>query len=722
MSQAVFSEAVMAYQRGDRVRARRLCEQVLKREPRHFDALHLMGVVAAQDGRMQDAADCLRRALALNARHPAVQAQLGAALQKLERLDEALECLDRATALKPDDAQAHDSRGNILTDLERYPEAIESYQRAIALAPDFADAHNDLGVALGKVKRHEDAIAAFDRALTLEPTFADAHNNRGVALAAVRRLEEALASFERALALDPRMADAWHGRGLALAALLRSDEAVASHRKALALQPDFLEATHALSQALLDGKHYTQAVAGMEEVMQVKPEYDFLPGVLVQTLLQICDWRSFDDLVSRIETAIQSGANVCPPFVTHLLPLAPALQQKASAIWKKAVTRVNPTKVVVPRYPPHPKIRVGYFSPDFRDHPVYFLLAELFEQHDRSQFEITAFSFTPPRYARPARIAQAFDRFVDAHALSDRACAQYARDLELDIAVDLAGYTEHSRPDVFAWRAAPLQLHYIGYLGTMGADFIDYMIADREMISPQDEAQYTEKIIYLPTYQVNDTKRASSGKTYSRAEWGLPEAGFVYCCFNACKKINRGMFEVWMRILQQTPGSVLWLHEDNPDQVANLRREAVNSGVDGVRLVFARQLPLQDYLARFVLADLFLDTLPYNAGATGSDALWAGLPLLTCRGDTFAGRYGASMLHALDLPELIAADLLEYETKAVALATDGQLLVRVREKLAHGRAHGRLFDIARFTHSIETAYKAIYQRHQQGLPPATIVV
>jgi predicted O-linked N-acetylglucosamine transferase (SPINDLY family) len=353
---------------------------------------------------------------------------------------------------------------------------------------------------------------------------------------------------------------------------------------------------------------------------------------------------------------------------------------------------------------------------------VSYLTAELFERHDRSQFEITAFSFCLPRYDPSARITLAFDRFVNAYALSDRECVERARSLELDIAVDLAGYTEHSRSNVFALRAAPLQLHYIGFLGTMSADFMDYMIADRELIAPQDEAHYTEKIIYLPSYQVNDTQRVSSCKTYHRTEWGLPQSGFVYCCFNACKKINPRMFDAWMRILQQVPGSVLWLHEDNPDQLANLRKEAINRGVDAGRLVFARFLPLADYRARYALADLFLDTLPYNAGATGSDALWAGLPLLTCRGDTFAGRYGASMLHALDLSELITDDLPAYEAKAVALGTQAHQLARVREKLAHGRAHGRLFDIARFTQTIETAYKMIHERHHRGLPPATITV
>jgi predicted O-linked N-acetylglucosamine transferase (SPINDLY family) len=315
-----------------------------------------------------------------------------------------------------------------------------------------------------------------------------------------------------------------------------------------------------------------------------------------------------------------------------------------------------------------------------------------------------------------------FDRFVDVRALTDRECVQRARELELDIAVDLAGYTEHSRPDVFALRAAPLQLHYIGYLGSMGADFIDYMIADRELITPQDEVHYTEKIIYVPSYQVNDTQRADSGKPYTRADWGLPQSGSVYCCFNACKKISPRMFDVWMRILQQVPGSVLWLLEDNPDQVANLRREAANRGVDAGRLVFAGFVSLQDYLARFAMADLFLDTLPYNAGATGSDALWAGLPLLTCRGDTFAGRYGASMLRALDLPEMITDNLSAYEAKAVVLGTQPLQLAGVREKLARGRVQGRLFDIARFTQILETAYQVIYERYQQGLPPATLTV
>lgn len=723
MSNSDFSEAVRAYQSGDHARARRVCERVLKKQPRHFDALYLSGVMAAQGERMTEAVACFERAAAIDARHPAVQAQWGAALQLLERYEEALDRLDRAIQLKSDVAQMHDSRGNILADLERYEEAIESYDRAIALAPDYADAHNDRGVALVKLKRHEEAIASYDRALLLDPGFADAYNNRGVALTAVRRLEEALRNFDRALAIEPGKADFWHGKGVACAAASRPDEAIACYERALALQPEFTDAMHSLSVALLESKQqYAEAAALMQKILLAAPDREFLPGILLVTQLQLCDWREYDNRLRQIESALQSDMKVCPPFNAHLLPLTTALQKKAAVTWKDGATLADPLKVVVPKYGKHPKIRVGYFSPDFRNHPVTHLTAELFEQHDRSQFEITAFSFSPPGSETPARLSTAFDRFIDVGALSDRECVAFARNLELDIAVDLAGYTGYCRPDVFAMRAAPLQMHYIGYLGTMGADFIDYMIADREMIAPQDEQHYTEKIIYLPSYQVNDTKRVISSVTYGRAEWGLPDSGFIYCCFNGCKKINPPMFDVWMRILRQVPDSVLWLHQDNPTQVGNLRHEAANRGVDADRLVFAKPLPLQDYLARYKLADLFLDTLPYNAGATGSDALWAGLPLLTCRGDNFASRYGASMLQALDLPELITGNVQDYEARAVQLGTQPDQLTRVREKLVHGRAHGRLFDIARFTQSLESAYKAIYERHHQGLPPASIAV
>lgn len=722
MSQPVFAEAVSAYQRGDHARARVVCERVLQEQPQNFEALYLAGTLAAQDERMTDAIKFLKRAVDLNARHPALQAQLGAVLQELKRHEEALYHLDCAIRLKPNVAEVHDCRGNALTDLHRYDEAIASYERAIALMPNYADAFNDMGMALAAAKRVEEAIASFDRALRIEPDFAEAHCARGAALSVLHRNAEALSEIERALAIDPNMAHAWHSRGAALSAMRQMDDAIASYKKALALRPKFPEAKYALSLAMFERRDYPAAVALIREVLQVKPDIKFALGFLLESMLQLCDWSEYHDLVKRIESGLRVNLSVCPPLAAHVLPTEPGLQKSASVSWSKDVTFRTPTSVNVPRYRRHSKIRVGYFSPDFGDHPVSYLTSELFEKHDRSQFEVTAFSLIPRQCERNTRIAKAVDRFVDVSELSDRDSVACAREIHLDIAVDLAGYTSNARPNLFALRAAPLQIQYIGFLGTMGADFMDYMIADREMLPAQDQHHYTEKIIYLPCYQVNDTKRVISTKMFRRAEWGLPESGFVYCCFNGAKKLNPEIFGVWMRILQQVPGSVLWLYEDNPIQAANLRREAVARGVEGGRLVFARPLPLEDYLARYALADLFLDTLPYNAGATGSDALWAALPVLTCRGNTFAGRYGASMLAALGMQELIASNLHEYEARAVQLGTQPHEMARVRTKLTDRRTHGRLFDIDRFTDSIETAYRIIHERHHQGLLPATITV
>lgn len=722
MSYPAFEEALNAYQRGNLAQVRAACERVLKRYPRHLDALHLMGVALAQSGELEAAIDYFKRAMAVDPNHVAVQTQLAAALQMLGRYGDALERIDRAIKLRSDVAQAHDSRGNILADLGRYHEAIASYRQAIVLAPDYADAHNNLGVVLSKAKLHEEAIASFDQALRLEPNFAEAHANRALAFAESRRLEEAVQGFERALTLDPGMAHAWHGKGMALAGLNREDEALACYETALVLQPDFLEVKLLLAIAKTDRGQYAAAIQMMRELLSSKADLEYLRGFLIEALLVVCDWDMFDELVGQIASAIERGVKSSQPFAAQHLPISSSVLKKIAVEWTKSTTLASTNAWANPARKAHPKIRVGYFSPDFRDHPVTFLTAELFERHDRSQFEIFGFSFAPPKYATSARVAAAFDRFVDARSMSDRDCVAHARNLELDIAVDLAGHTLYSRPNLFALRSAPLQLHYIGFLGTMGAPFIDYMIADRVMIDPRDEEDYTEKIIYLPSYQVNDTKRAMSERKFTRAEYGLPDTGFVYCCFNSSRKLNPAIFATWMRILQRVPGSVLWLQEYNAQQVANLRVEATKRGVDAQRLVFAGRLPLPDYLARYALADLFLDTLPYNAGATGSDALWAGLPLLTCKGETFAGRYGASMLCALDLPELITDNLGDYEALAVQLGTQPHQLARVREKLAYGRAHGRLFDIARFTQSIETAYKTIYERHQMGLPPATFAV
>jgi predicted O-linked N-acetylglucosamine transferase (SPINDLY family) len=361
---------------------------------------------------------------------------------------------------------------------------------------------------------------------------------------------------------------------------------------------------------------------------------------------------------------------------------------------------------------------VGYFSADFKNHPVAFLIAELFEIHDRSQFETYAFSLAEGADEMRGRLHKAFDHFIDAEARSDVEIAQVARDLGIDIAVDLSGFTQDSRTGIFAHRAAPIQVNYLGYPGTMGADYIDYIIADKTLIPPQSQQFYSEKIVYLPnSYQVNDRGRLISVRQFTRTELGLPENGFVFCCFNNNFKILPATFDGWMRILKSVKGSVLWLFQDNPRAVDNLRCEALNRGVEASRLIFAERMPLAEHLARHRQADLFLDTLPYNAHTTTSDALWTGLPVLTLMGESFASRVAASLLNAIGLPELITSSQEEYEALAIELALNPKKLADTKLKLANNRLTAPLFDTPLFAKNLEAAYIEIYKKYQADLQP-----
>jgi predicted O-linked N-acetylglucosamine transferase (SPINDLY family) len=351
-------------------------------------------------------------------------------------------------------------------------------------------------------------------------------------------------------------------------------------------------------------------------------------------------------------------------------------------------------------------------------------MAGLFELHNRDQFELIAFSFGPTTNdGMRQRLQEAFDQFIEVGNMLDVEVAKFSRELGIDIAIDLKGFTGDSRPNIFANRAAPIQVNYLGYPGTMGASYIDYIIADSILIPPELQQYYTEKVVYLPdSYQANDRKREISNRKFTRAEVGLPDNSFVYCCFNNNYKILPEVFEIWMRLLNTVERSVLWLLEDNPTAAKNLKSEAAQRGIDPGRLIFAPRLPTPDHLARHALADLFIDTFPCNAHTTASDALWAGLPLLTVQGESFASRVASSLLSAIGLTELITYTLEEYETLAIELANNQQKLKGIRHKLAQNRDTTPLFDTPQFTKHLENAYLQMYERYQADLPPEHIFV
>jgi protein O-GlcNAc transferase len=650
-------------------------------------------------------------------------------LMELNRLADALADLDRAIRLRPDSAAIHINRGNTLFRLARLEDALASYDIALKLMPNNADAAFNRGNALLKLGRWAEALRSYDAVVARRPEFSKGHHYRGNALRRLRRPAEALASFERALALDSNYRDAWCGLANALRDLGQFDESLAAYDRALQLDPEALEALSNRARVLLSLQRPAEAGKCLEHLFRADPEAapdcNFALGNLLHARLMCCDWRDYEATVRAVAAGVHAGKRVTlPPLLIATTDSAEA-QLRCARRFVEDNWSVNGLAPWSGRRQRHDKIRVAYVSADFREHPVSLLMAGIFEAHDRSRFETTAISLRPPdESAIGARVRAAFGQFADVTQYTDDEAAALLRELAIDIAVDLTGYTDGFRAGIFARRAAPIQVNYLGYPGTLAANYMDYLIADRVVIPEADGAYYTERIVYLPDcYQPNDDRRAIAERTPTRAECGLPDTGFVFCCFNNHYKIHPPMFDAWMRLLRAVEGSVLWLAMKSGTVMHSLRREAQARGVAPERLIFApRKRELQDHLARYRVADLFLDTLPFNAHTTASDALWAGCPVLTCRGGSFAGRVAASLLTAVGLPELIAESLPDYESRALRLVSSPAELMQLRIRLAINRLNSPLFDTARLCRHLESAYTTMCERWQRGDVPESFQV
>jgi predicted O-linked N-acetylglucosamine transferase (SPINDLY family) len=749
---------VARFQQGDLAHAANLIGRALAANPRLAAAHAHLGLVLAESDRPDDALASFDRALALVPDDPATASNRGnlllslgrtqealaafehalaldpaladalnnrgIALFELGRTDEALASYDAALALQPNDASFHYNRGNALREQGRDAEALAGYDASLALLPDDPATMYHRGNALAALKRPAEALEAYDRTLAQTPGDVAALYNRGNALAELGRRSEALASYNRVVAVAPDHVAALNNRGNMLLESKRAADALASYERALALDPAHRDARNNRANALREAKRYVEAARAFGELLSAVPPYDYAPGSLFDCERHACDWSHYDERLASVEAAVERGERAAVPFYFVTASGSPALQLACARTY--AADRYPPSSAPLStgeRYG-HDRIRIAYLSADFHDHATAYLMAELFERHDRNRFETTAYSFGPDAAGgMRERLRRAFDRFVDVREMSDRDVARMMREQEIDIAVDLKGYTVDARTGILVQRPAPVQVSYLGYPGTMGLDCIDYLIADAHVIPPEHDLHYAERIVRLPgSYQVNDGQRAIAAMTPTRADVGLPATGFVFCCFNNTWKIAPDVFSLWMRLLHAVPGSVLWLLDDNPIATTSLRREAAARGVASERLIFAPRMPLPEHLARHRLADLFLDTLPCNAHTTASDALWAGLPLLTCTGSAFCGRVATSLLHAVELPELIATSLAEYEAIALRLASSPAMLAEVRERLARNRTSASLFDAERFRRHLEAAYMAMWERSERGEGPAAFTV
>ncbi|HEY1877591.1 MAG TPA: tetratricopeptide repeat protein, partial [Rhizomicrobium sp.] len=653
-------------------------------------------VIHAQKGRNSEALAAIDAALALRPGDAEAHLNRANVLKGLGRDTEALDGYARALELKPDWPQALNNRGTVLQAQGRYEEALASFDRALAVSPGYAEALNNRGSVLQDLKRPAEALETYNEALRSAPNFPAALNNRGSVLIEFRRFVDALSCFDRALALRPGDVEIVNNRGNALQGLARYDEALAAYDQALAIRPDHVSALNNRGSALQQLKRYEEALASFDKAGS--PEAF---GGAAMAALNLCDWDRVEKIAPEMERRIRAGETV-PPWVLLGYSGDEALQRQSV---QHAISRR------FPHLPPplaktpyrHDRVRLAYISSDVGHHPVATHIVQLIELHDRARFEVIGVGTNPDDGSpQRKRLVAAFDRFTDASGQAPFDIAQQLRAVEVDILVDLNGHTRDDNFAVLSHRPASVQVSWLGYAGTTAAPFVDYLIADG-VVAP-DAMAFTERLALLGCYFPNDNSRAIGGVP-SRREAGLPENGFVFCCFNANWKITRPVFAIWMRLLGQLPGSVLWLKEPGERAKANLLAAAGSAGIDPSRLVFARPAPLPAHLARHQLADLFLDTLPYNAHATGCDALWAGLPLLTQRGTAFAGRVCASLLAALDLPELIAETEADYELTALALGRDPQRLGDMRARLATNRTTALPFDTSRLTRDIEALYE-----------------
>lgn len=686
---AIIHLAVQHFQSGNFADAEKLLKKVLQAEPNNFGALHVMGVICVFQNRPAEAIGFFRQAVGVNPDNRLANYNLAKVLSESGKEAEALLHHEKAVELGPNDQDAWVNYGKSLSNLGRYDEALSCYGKALAINPGLAEALSNQGGLFSRLGRDAEALDSFEKALAVNPSLPAAWMNKGDTLGKLGRFEQALVQYDRAIQLKPDNADAWYRKGNVLNELKLHDEALVHYERAIVLNPD----------------------------------NDFLYGNRLSTKMSMCDWTGADVLLAELEKKIEGGKQAATPFEVLCVSDSLAMQRKTAETYARSFP-ADDSLGPISRRPPGGRIRVGYFSRDFRNHATAFLSAELFELHDKSKFEITAFSFGPDKNdAMRDRLAAAFDRFVDVRGMSDKEVARLARELEIDIAVDMQGYQTEHRPGIFACRAAPIQVNYLAFPGTMGAQYMDYIVADATLVPPQSRQYFSEKVAYLPnSYQVNDRKREISGRQFTRKELGLPEEGFVFCCFNGIHKITPATFAGWMNILKEVEGSVLWLFEGNRLAVQNLGREAADRGVSPDRLVFAGFMNLPDHLARHCQADLFLDSLPYDAHTTASDALWAGLPVLTCPGESFASRVAASLLNAVHLPDLIAHSQEEYERIAIDLAKNPDKLAAIKRKLAENRLAAPLFDTPLYARHLEAAYAAMMERYQAGLPPDHIRV
>ena len=685
-----FKKALDSFENRNYQLAKELIEPILKNQPKNHNALHLMGLIMGSENFHSNALIYFNKALKIDPKNYFLNLNTANAYAENGEISKAIKYVLIAIELDPNLKNAYIHYSKCLHKLKKFEEALIHCENAIMRDNNCSESWNNKAVICNDLLRFEEAITCCDNALYIKPDYVEAYLHKGNALFFLKQYEDALACFDKVIFLKPETIVAYGNKALTLSELKRLDEAIIFYEKALHLMPNI----------------------------------DWIYGDLIASKMRVCDWSNYDIQIEKLKKRINFDEKVIVPFPLLSLIDDPLLHKKNAEIYYKNKHPVIHELGNILKRPKKKKIRIGYFSPDFGNHAVSLLTAELFEIHNRELFEVIAICLDEKSSADVMRIRlkKAFDKFIETKNLNDCEIAKLSRELEIDIAIDLAGFTKNSRTGIFSYRAAPIQISYIGYLGTMGACYYDYLVADKTIIPTSLQQFYSEKIIYLPHYQVNDRKKLKSKRQFSRTELGIPENFVSFCCLNNSYKITPNIFKNWMAILKAVPKSVLYLYKENKFCEINLKNEAEKNGINYERLIFGEKLSVSDNLARYQAFDLFLDTYPYNAGTTASDALWAGLPVLTLMGQSFPSRVAASILNAVGLSELITNTQEEYIFLAVELANSPKKLYEIKEKLKENKNLFPLFNTPLFTKKLEAAYTEIYDKYHRDFQPDHIVI
>ena len=613
--------------------------------------------------------------------------------------------------------------GIVSAQQKRFALALEAFEKVILLNPGFPDAYCNKANVLKETGDFQQALVFYDKAIKLNPALADAYTGKGAVLQTQKKFKESIEVLNKALEINPNLAESYNNLGTALIAEGRLDDASDAFKKALALNADYTEVHVNMGNVLSKLNKHDKAIKAYCKALVINPNSAKVRGQKLRQQAQICDWDGIsEDLKLIPELGIYDKE--VSPFALLSLEDAPDRHKIRSEVYSKANFPQKPLAVPAKPVQSTNRIRIGYFSSDFKEHPVAYLIAKVLEKHNRNKFEIFGYSIHGKQHDRLGqRLINSFDFFADVQGLSDKDVALKARHDNIDIAIDLNGYTLNSRTGIFAYRAAPIQINFLGYPGTMGAHFMDYIVADKHLIPPENQKYFTEKQIYLPnTYMPTDNTRTFSNHSMARMDMGLPADSFVFCCFNNNYKITSLEFDIWMRLLTQVKGSTLWLRQSNQLSELNIKKEALKRKVNPERIVFAGRVPMDEHLARQRLADLFIDTFSFNAHTTAAEALWAGVPIVTRMGQGFASRVAGSLLKSVGLPELITTNEHDYEMLILELATKPSKLQKIRQKLAKNRLEQPLFDTEQYTKHIEEGFQKAYQNYCAGNTPQTIFV